>query len=25
VCRKDEAQKVRHVVNVLKETQEGYI
>jgi len=25
VCRKDEAQKVRHVVNVLKETEESYI
>lgn len=25
ICRKDEAQKVRHVVNVLKETEDGYV
>jgi len=25
VCRKDQAQKVRHVVNILKETEEGYV
>lgn len=25
ICRKDEAQKVRHVVNFLKETENGYV
>lgn len=25
ICRKDDAQKVRHVVNVLKETEDGYV
>jgi mannose-1-phosphate guanylyltransferase len=25
ICNKDEAQKVRHVVNVLKETEESYL